>query len=161
MSFLLIDTFHFCFAISPLRCTHSSASNRHFPRQSPQAVQRSGLFTAAHIRPPSPSTIPKTPFEHLLTQRPHPLQRSSTTRINRSFPRARRCKFPTIHSANKIPKQTYTIFIFLKYLKNPLQRLSSTKEDKPNPKIFYGTTKKIERCLHSLRPIDIRRRAFF
>jgi hypothetical protein len=62
------------------RLFNFKALNLHLFKQSPQAVHLSGYFTTARI-PASFLTISSTRCEHLLAQRPHPVQLLSTTPI--------------------------------------------------------------------------------
>jgi hypothetical protein len=75
------ETFHatYIYRMScHLRSINFRALNLHLPKQSSQAVHLSGYFTATCI-PVSSFTVSNTLWEHLLTQRPHPVQLLSTT----------------------------------------------------------------------------------
>jgi hypothetical protein len=91
------------------------ALNLHLPRQSPQAVQRSGYFTATCI-PFSSFTVSNTLWEHLFTQRPHPVQLLSTTQITLFLFFRLRYKPPSAHSRSTTPTQIYATFIAFLFL---------------------------------------------
>jgi hypothetical protein len=99
-----------------VRSINFKALNLHLPKQSPQAVQRSGCITATRI-PVSSSIASSTWRVHRLTQRRQPMQRLSSTQTTLFLFFCFRYKLKEIHRREVTPIPIYTTFIFYYFLR--------------------------------------------